>query len=180
MSRIGKLPIAIPAGVEVTIDGQLVTVKGPKGEMAREVRPEVNVKVEDGQLVVTRDSDVAQIRAYHGLTRALLANMVTGVTTGFTRKLTIIGVGYRAAVQNNVLSLNVGKSHPVEMPAPEGVEVQCPTPTQIVVTGPDKEALGEYAAKIRAQRPPEPYKGKGIRYEDEYVIRKAGKTGAKK
>ncbi|MBQ2887429.1 MAG: 50S ribosomal protein L6 [Firmicutes bacterium] len=180
MSRIGKLPIAIPAGVEVTIDGQLVTVKGPKGEMAREVRPEVNVKVEDGQLLVTRDSDVAQIRAYHGLTRALLANMVTGVTTGFTRKLTIIGVGYRAAVQNNVLSLNVGKSHPVEMPAPEGVEVQCPTPTQIVVTGPDKEVLGEYAAKIRAQRPPEPYKGKGIRYEDEYVIRKAGKTGAKK
>ncbi len=180
MSRIGKLPIAIPAGVEVTIDGQLVTVKGPKGEMSREVRPEVNVKVENGQLVVTRDSDVAQIRAYHGLTRALLANMVTGVTTGFTRKLTIIGVGYRAAVQNNVLSLNVGKSHPVEMPAPEGVEVQCPTPTQIVVTGPDKEVLGEYAAKIRAQRPPEPYKGKGIRYEDEYVIRKAGKTGAKK
>ncbi len=180
MSRIGKLPIAIPAGVEVTIDGLLVTVKGPKGEMSREVRPEVNVKVENGQLVVTRDSDVAQIRAYHGLTRALLANMVTGVTTGFTRKLTIIGVGYRAAVQNNVLSLNVGKSHPVEMPAPEGVEVQCPTPTQIVVTGPDKEVLGEYAAKIRAQRPPEPYKGKGIRYEDEYVIRKAGKTGAKK
>lgn len=180
MSRIGKLPIAIPAGVEVTIDGQLVTVKGPKGEMSREVRPEVNVKVENGQLLVTRDSDVAQIRAYHGLTRALLANMVTGVTTGFTRKLTIIGVGYRAAVQNNVLSLNVGKSHPVEMPAPEGVEVQCPTPTQIVVTGPDKEVLGEYAAKIRAQRPPEPYKGKGIRYEDEYVIRKAGKTGSKK
>lgn len=180
MSRIGKLPIAIPAGVEVTIDGLLVTVKGPKGEMTREVRPEVNVKVEDGQLLVTRDSDVAQIRAYHGLTRALLANMVTGVTTGFTRKLTIIGVGYRAAVQNNVLSLNVGKSHPVEMPAPEGVEVQCPTPTQIVVTGPDKEVLGEYAAKIRAQRPPEPYKGKGIRYEDEYVVRKAGKTGAKK
>lgn len=180
MSRIGKLPIAIPAGVEVTVEGQLVTVKGPKGEMSREVRPEVNVKVENGQLVVTRDSDVAQIRAYHGLTRALLANMVTGVTTGFTRKLTIIGVGYRAAVQNNVLSLNVGKSHPVEMPAPEGVEVQCPTPTQIVVTGPDKEVLGEYAAKIRAQRPPEPYKGKGIRYEDEYVIRKAGKTGSKK
>lgn len=180
MSRIGKLPIAIPAGVDVKVDGQLVTVKGPKGEMSRTVRPEVAVKVEDGHLLVTRDSDVAQIRAYHGLTRALLANMVTGVSTGFERKLTIIGVGYRAAVQNNVLALNVGKSHPVELPAPEGVTIECPQPTQIVITGPDKEVLGGFAAKIRAQRPPEPYKGKGIRYEGEYVAKKAGKTGAKK
>lgn len=180
MSRIGKLPIVIPAGVEVAIEGQTVTVKGPKGTVSREVRPEITVTLEDGQLKVTRDSDVGEIRSYHGLTRALLANMVTGVSTGFERKLTIIGVGYRAAVQNNVLSLNVGKSHPVEMPAPEGIEIQCPTPTQIVLSGYDKEALGGFAAKIRAQRPPEPYKGKGIRYENEYVIRKAGKTGAKK
>lgn len=180
MSRIGKLPIAIPAGVDVTVDGCLVTVKGPKGEMSRNVRPEVNVKVEDGHIVVTRDSDAAQNRAYHGLTRALLANMVTGVSTGFERKLTIIGVGYRAAVQNNVLSLSVGKSHPVELAAPAGVEIQVPAPTQIVITGPDKEVLGGFAAKIRAQRPPEPYKGKGIRYEGEYVAKKAGKTGAKK
>lgn len=180
MSRIGKLPIAIPEGVEVKVDGQLVTVKGPKGEMSRTVRPEVNVKVEDGQLLVTRDNDEAAVRSYHGLTRALLANMVTGVSVGFERKLTIIGVGYRAAAANNVLSLTVGKSHPVEMPAPEGVTVECPQPTQIVITGPDKEVLGGYAARIRAQRPPEPYKGKGIRYEGEYVAKKAGKTGAKK
>ncbi len=180
MSRIGKLPIVIPAGVEVAIDGQTVTVKGPKGTVSREVRPEIKVALEDGQLKVTRDSDVGEVRSYHGLTRALLANMVTGVSTGFERKLTIIGVGYRAAVQNNVLSLNVGKSHPVEMPAPEGIEIQCPTPTQIVLSGYDKEALGGFAAKIRAQRPPEPYKGKGIRYENEYVAKKAGKTGAKK
>lgn len=180
MSRIGKLPIVIPAGVEVAIDGQTVTVKGPKGTVSRVVRPEIKVALEDGQLKVTRDSDVGEIRSYHGLTRALLANMVTGVSTGFERKLTIIGVGYRAAVQNNVLSLNVGKSHPVEMPAPEGIEIQCPTPTQIVLSGYDKEALGGFAAKIRAQRPPEPYKGKGIRYENEYVAKKAGKTGAKK
>ena len=180
MSRIGKMPIAIPDGVEVKVDGLLVTVKGPKGEMNRSVRPEIAVKVEDGQIIVTRDSDAAQVRAYHGLTRALLANMVTGVSAGFERKLTIIGVGYRAAVQNNVLSLNVGKSHPVELPAPEGVTIACPQPTQIVITGPDKEVLGGFAAKIRAQRPPEPYKGKGIRYEGEYVAKKAGKTGAKK
>ncbi|HIU10223.1 MAG TPA: 50S ribosomal protein L6 [Candidatus Avidehalobacter gallistercoris] len=180
MSRIGKLPIAIPAGVDVNVDGRLVTVKGPKGEMSRTVRPEVTVKVEDGNILVTRDSDEAHVRSYHGLTRALLANMVTGVSTGFERKLTVIGVGYRAAVQNNVLSLNVGKSHPVELPAPEGVQIECPQPTQIVITGPDKEVLGGFAAKIRAQRPPEPYKGKGIRYEGEYVAKKAGKTGAKK
>ena len=180
MSRIGKLPIAIPAGVDVNVDGRLVTVKGPKGEMSRTVRPEVTVKVEDGNILVTRDSDEAHVRSYHGLTRALLANMVTGVSTDFERKLTVIGVGYRAAVQNNVLSLNVGKSHPVELPAPEGVQIECPQPTQIVITGPDKEVLGGFAAKIRAQRPPEPYKGKGIRYEGEYVAKKAGKTGAKK
>ena len=180
MSRIGKLPIAIPAGVDVNVDGRLVTVKGPKGEMSRTVRPEVTVKVEDGNILVTRDSDEAHVRSYHGLTRALLANMVTGVSTGFERKLTVIGVGYRAAVQYNVLSLNVGKSHPVELPAPEGVQIECPQPTQIVITGPDKEVLGGFAAKIRAQRPPEPYKGKGIRYEGEYVAKKAGKTGAKK
>ena len=180
MSRIGKLPIAVPAGVEVNIDGHKVTVKGPKGEMCHDVRPEIEVKLEGGQVLVTRDNDDAKVRSYHGLTRALLANMVTGVSTGFERRLQIVGVGYRAAVQNNVLSLNVGKSHPVEMPAPEGVEITCPSPTQIVLSGYNKEALGGFASKIRAQRPPEPYKGKGIRYEGEYVAKKAGKTGAKK
>ena len=179
MSRIGKLPIVIPEGVSVAIDGQNVTVTGPKGTLTRTVVPSISVKVEDGQIVVTRPDDEAQNRAYHGLTRALLNNMVIGVSTGFTRNLEIIGVGYRAQMQGEKLVLNVGKSHPVEFVAPEGVTITCPSNTKISITGMDKDVLGVFAANIRACRPPEPYKGKGIRYEGEYVRRKAGKTGAK-
>jgi len=179
MSRIGKLPIVIPEGVNVAIDGQNVTVTGPKGTLTRTVVPSISVKVEDGQIVVTRPDDEAQNRAYHGLTRALLNNMVIGVSTGFTRNLEIIGVGYRAQMQGEKLVLNVGKSHPVEFVAPEGVTITCPSNTKISITGMDKDVLGVFAANIRACRPPEPYKGKGIRYEGEYVRRKAGKTGAK-
>lgn len=180
MSRIGKLPVAIPAGVEVSLVENVITVKGPKGTMTRELRPEITVKIDGEQIVVTRDNDIAQNRAYHGLTRALIANMVTGVATGFERRLDIIGVGYRAQMQGTKLTLNVGKSHPVEFETPAGVEITCPAPTKIVLAGCDKELLGVMAAKIRATRPPEPYKGKGIRYEGEYVAKKAGKTGAKK
>lgn len=179
MSRIGKLPIAIPEGVEVTINGQDVTVKGPKGTMTRTVVAPISVEVKDNEIVVTRHDDEAQNRAYHGLTRALLNNMVVGVSKGFEKKLEIVGVGYRAQMQGNKLTLNVGKSHPVEYVAPEGIQIEVPAPTKITLTGYDKEKLGVFAAELRAVRPPEPYKGKGIRYEGEYVRRKAGKTGAK-
>ena len=179
MSRIGKLPIAIPEGVEVTMNGKDITVKGPKGTMTRTVVAPIDVEVKDGQIVVTRHDDEAQNRAYHGLTRALLNNMVIGVSKGFEKKLEIIGVGYRAQMQGNKLVLNVGKSHPVEYVAPEGIQIEVPAPTKITLTGYDKEKLGVFAAELRAVRPPEPYKGKGIRYEGEYVRRKAGKTGAK-
>ena len=179
MSRIGKLPIAIPEGVDVAIDGQNVTITGPKGTLTRTVVPSITVKVEDGHIVVTRPDDEAQNRAYHGLTRALLNNMVIGVHTGFTKNLEIIGVGYRAQMQGEKLVLNVGKSHPVEFVAPEGITIACPSANKISITGVDKDALGVFAANVRASRPPEPYKGKGIRYENEYVRRKAGKTGAK-
>ncbi len=180
MSRIGKMPITIPEGVEVTVNGQQVTVKGPKGTMTRDFVPQMTVVVENGQVIVTRPDDEAQNRAFHGLTRALLNNMVVGVSTGFEKSLEIIGVGYRAAKQGNTLVLNVGKSHPVEFPAPEGIEIEVPSPNKITLKGYDKEVLGVFAANVRASRPPEPYKGKGIRYEGEYVQRKAGKTGAKK
>ena len=180
MSRIGRLPIAIPDGVEVSIDGHKVAVKGRKGTMTKELVPQITIAVEENQIVVTRPDDEAQNRAYHGLTRALLANMVKGVSTGFEKKLDIIGVGYRAAKQGNTLVLNVGKSHPVEFAAPEGIEIDVPNPNKIVLSSYDKEKLGVFAANVRASRPPEPYKGKGIRYEGEYVQKKAGKTGAKK
>ena len=179
MSRIGKLPIAIPAGVDVTIDGKDITVKGPKGTMTRTVVAPIDIEVKDGQIVVTRHDDEAQNRAYHGLTRALINNMVIGVSTGFEKKLEIVGVGYRAQMQGNKLVLNVGKSHPVEYVAPEGIQIEVPAPTKITLTSYDKEKLGVFAAELRAVRPPEPYKGKGIRYAGEYVRRKAGKTGAK-
>ncbi len=179
MSRIGKLPIAIPAGVEVAVNGKEVTVKGPKGAMTRTVVDPIDVEVKDNEVVVTRHDDEAQNRAYHGLTRALINNMVIGVSKGFEKKLEIIGVGYRAQMQGNKLVLNVGKSHPVEYTAPEGIQIEVPAPTKITLTGYDKERLGVFAAELRAVRPPEPYKGKGIRYEGEYVRRKAGKTGAK-
>ena len=177
MSRIGNAPIELPQGVEVTLDGDVVRVKGPKGELARTLRPEVAVKVEDGQVVVTRSSDVKQHRAYHGLTRALLANMVAGVSEGYRKALEIVGVGYRADKRGDALVLNVGYSHEVEYPEPEGITLTTPSQTQIVVEGIDKQKVGQVAAELRAVRPPEPYKGKGIRYEGEQIRRKAGKTG---
>ena len=178
MSRIGKQPIDLPKGVEVTVDGNRVRVKGPKGELERRVRPEVAVTVEDGQVQVTRRSDSKQHRAYHGLTRALLANMVEGVSNGYRRALEIVGVGYRADKRGKKLVLNVGYSHEVEYPEPEGITLTTPSQTQIVVEGIDKQQVGQVAAELRAVRPPEPYKGKGIRYQGEQVRRKAGKTGA--
>ena len=178
MSRIGKAPIELPQGVDVNVDGDLVRVKGPKGELERRVRPEITVNVEDGQVVVTRASDAKQHRAYHGLTRALLANMVEGVTNGYRKGLEIVGVGYRADKRGKNLVLTVGYSHDVTYPEPEGITLSTPSQTTVVVEGIDKQKVGQVAAELRAVRPPEPYKGKGIRYEGEQVRRKAGKTGA--
>lgn len=179
MSRIGKKPIPVPAGVTVSIDGHTVKVKGPKGELQREFRPEIGIAQEDGQLVVTRPSDSKEHRAFHGLTRALLANMVEGVTAGFRRTLEIIGVGYRAEKKGESLVLTVGYSHQVQYPEPSGISLSTTSPTVVVVEGIDKAMVGQVAAEIRAVRPPEPYKGKGIRYQGEQVRRKAGKAGAK-
>ncbi|MEW6725140.1 MAG: 50S ribosomal protein L6 [Bacillota bacterium] len=177
MSRVGRKPITIPEGVTVTIDGNRVAVKGPKAELVREFHGDITVAQEDNALVVTRPSDTPEHRALHGLVRALLANMVEGVTKGYQRGLTIEGAGYRATKQGNKLVLNVGYSHPVEITPPAGVEIEVPAPTQIVVKGADKEAVGQLAAVIRDVRPPIVYLGKGIRYSDERVRRKAGKTG---
>jgi large subunit ribosomal protein L6 len=178
MSRIGKAPIELPQGVEVTIEDGLVRVKGPKGELEQRIRPEAEIRLEDGQLLVTRKADSKQHRAYHGLTRALVANMVEGVSTGFRKALEIIGVGYRAEKKGDTLVLTVGYSHEVRYPEPEGISITTPAPTQIVVEGIDKQKVGQVAAELRSVRPPEPYKGKGIRYQGEQVRRKAGKTGA--
>ena len=175
MSRIGKQPIPVPDGVEITIQPELVSVKGPKGELAERKSREIEVKQEDGQIVVTRPTDRGEHRALHGLTRSLIANMVEGVTNGFEKRLEIQGVGYRAQLQGKKLVLALGYSHPVEVDAPDGIEFEVPTPTQIVVRGISKQQVGEVAARIRKVRPPEPYKGKGIRYQGEYVARKVGK-----
>lgn len=180
MSRIGKLPITVPAGVTVSIEGNTVAVKGPKGELTRTFLPQITIEMEGDAIKVTRHDDEPANRAAHGLTRALLQNMVTGVSEGFTRNLELIGVGYRAAKNGNKLVLNVGYSNPVEMEPPASVQVEVPAATKISLTGYDKEELGMFAAQVRAVRPPEPYKGKGIRYEGEYVRRKAGKAGIKK
>jgi len=174
------MPIAVPAGVNISIEGNTVKVKGPKGQLEKEFHPDITIKIEDGKIEVTRPTDNKNHRALHGLTRALLNNMVTGVTKGFEKRLELVGVGYRAAKQGNKLVLNVGYSHPVEMdPGPE-LSVEVPAPTKITVMGIDKEKVGAFAANIRAVREPEPYKGKGIRYEGEKVQRKAGKAGVKK
>jgi large subunit ribosomal protein L6 len=175
VSRIGKQPIPLPDGVEVTIEPELVRVKGPKGELEERVNRAIDVKQENGEVVVTRPSDRGDHRALHGLTRSLIANMVEGVTNGFEKRLEIQGVGYRAQLQGRKLVLALGYSHPIEMEAPEGVEFEVPQPTRIVIRGISKQAVGEVAANVRKQRPPEPYKGKGIRYEGEYVARKVGK-----
>ncbi len=177
MSRIGKMPVEIPDGVEVTIKDHTIKVKGPKGELTRKIHEAIEVKVEDGQIVVTRPSDEKFHKSLHGLTRTLIANMVEGVTKGYERTLEIRGVGYRASKQGNKLVLNVGYSHPVEVEAPAGIEFEVPQPTQIIVRGIDKELVGEVAANVRAVRKPEPYLGKGIMYAGERIIRKAGKAG---
>ncbi|HJS27631.1 MAG TPA: 50S ribosomal protein L6 [Actinomycetota bacterium] len=177
MSRIGKQPIEIPSGVEVTVgEDAVVTVKGPRGELNQRVHPEMKVVREEGVLRVERPSDESLHRSLHGLTRSLLSNMVEGVTNGYEKRLTIVGVGYRAAMKGKALEVQVGYSHPVTVPATEGIEFETPTPTQIVVRGNDKQLVGEIAANIRKIRKPEPYKGKGIRYENEYVRKKAGKA----
>jgi large subunit ribosomal protein L6 len=175
MSRIGKQPIAVPDGVEVTIEPELVKVKGPKGELSEPVARDIDVQQQNGEIVVTRPTDRGEHRALHGLTRSLIANMVEGVTNGYEKRLEIQGVGYRAQLQGSRLVLALGYSHPIEMDAPEGIDFEVPVPTRIVVRGISKQAVGEVAANIRKQRPPEPYKGKGIRYEGEYVARKVGK-----
>ena len=179
MSRIGNKPITIPAGVTLTIDGAKVTVKGPKGELAREVSSAMNLKLEDGILTVARPSDQKNHKSLHGLTRTLIANMVIGVTDGYSKNLEIEGVGYRAAKAGNAINLTLGFSHPVVVDAPEGINIEVPQPNRIVVSGIDKEQDGAIAGQIRFYRAPEPYKGKGIRYEGERVVRKVGKAGAK-
>jgi large subunit ribosomal protein L6 len=175
MSRIGRAPITIPAGVDVTITGTNVAVRGPKGALTRDIHPNMRVSIEGGIMTVTRPNDSGPNRSLHGLTRTLLANMVTGVTTGFEKKLEIQGVGYRASKKGTDLEILVGYSHPVVVSPPENIEFDVPAPTQIVVKGIDKQRVGQVAADIRAIRSPEPYKGKGIRYEGEVVRRKVGK-----
>jgi large subunit ribosomal protein L6 len=177
MSRIGRMPIAVPDGVEVTISGRRLQVKGPLGSLEREIHPEMTVEREDGRLSVVRPSDEPRHRALHGLTRTLINNMVIGVTNGFTKNLEITGVGYRAQLQGTKLVLALGYSHPVEVVPPAGIEFRLETPTRLGVFGADKELVGQVAAFIRQQRKPEPYKGKGIRYAGEQVLRKAGKAG---
>lgn len=180
MSRIGVKPITVPAGVEVTIaEGNLVTVKGPKGTLTKQFDGALTIKQEENTITVERPTNNKQHRSLHGLTRTLLDNMVVGVTNGFEKKLELVGVGYRAQKQGKKLVMNLGFSHPVEMEDPEGITVECPNQLEIVVKGTDKQLVGNYAAKIRAWRKPEPYKGKGIRYVDEVIIRKEGKTGKK-
>ena len=175
MSRIGKQPIPVPSGVTVSVEPELVRVKGPKGELTERIARDITVEQADGDLLVKRPSDRGEHRALHGLTRSLIANMVTGVTEGYEKRLEIQGVGYRAALKGKALELSVGYSHQVSIPAPDGIEFEVPQPTQIVVRGISKQAVGEIAARIRKVRPPEPYKGKGIRYQGEYVARKVGK-----
>ena len=180
MSRIGRLPIAIPTGVEVKIEeGNKVTVKGPKGTLEKCLPVEMTIKQEDNQVVVTRPNDLKKMKSLHGLTRSLIANMITGVSEGYEKKLEINGVGYRAQKQGKKLVLALGYSHPVEMEDPEGIETEMDGQNIIIVKGIDKEKVGQYAAEIRSLRKPEPYKGKGIKYADEVIRRKVGKTGAK-
>ena len=177
MSRIGKKPISVPAGVTVTCENNHATVKGPKGEIAKQFSPELGIAVEDGVITVTRPTDDKEHRSLHGLTRTLIANMVEGVTNGYSKTLIIEGVGYRAAKKGKEVVLSVGFSHPVNVPETDDIKLDVPQPNTIVVSGIDKQAVGQYAAEIREKRPPEPYKGKGIRYENEHIIRKEGKAG---
>src|SRR6202166_3383718 len=175
MSRIGRAPIPVPSGVQITIEPELVSVSGPRGALAERIPLDISVVQEDDRLLVRRPTDRGEHRALHGLVRTLVANMVVGVTAGYEKRLEIQGVGYRAALKGRDLELAVGYSHPVPIKAPEGIEFEVPQPTRVVVRGISKQLVGETAAIIRKQRPPEPYKGKGIRYEGEYVVRKVGK-----
>jgi len=178
LSRIGKLPVAIPEKIEVKLEQNFLVCKGPKGELNRQLHPEMDVKVEDNQIVVKRPSDSKEHRSLHGLTRSLINNMILGVSEGFTKRMLIEGVGYKAEMKGKKLLLTLGYSHPILMSFPDTVSITCPSQTEIIVDGSDKELVGSIAAKIRSYRKPEPYKGKGIRYHNEYVRRKAGKTGA--
>jgi len=181
MSRIGKMPIAVPAGVEVTVkDGNEVTVKGPKGTLTRTFHPDMIIKAEGAVVTVERPDDEKEHRSLHGLTRSLLHNMVVGVTEGFKKELEVNGVGYRVAKQGKQLVMNLGYSHQVFVDEIDGITIDAPAPNKIVISGIDKQAVGQFAAEVRGKRPPEPYKGKGIKYADEVVRRKEGKTGAKK
>ncbi len=177
MSRIGRLPIAVPSGVDVTIDGRVVTVKGPRGQLSRELHPDMTVDREDGNLVVTRPTEQKHHKQLHGLTRTLVNNMVVGVTTGYRKGLEITGVGYRAVLVGRRLQLSLGYSHPVEIEPPEGISFELENPTRVAVVGIDKELVGQMAARVRSTRKPEPYKGKGVKYAGERIRRKAGKAG---
>ncbi len=177
MSRIGRKPVAIPAGVEVKVDGSTVTVKGPKGTLTRTVHSNMKVELDGAAVVVTRPDESNLNKSLHGLTRTLIANMIEGVEKGYSKELEVNGVGYRAAKQGKDLVLNIGFSHQVIMPEPEGITVEVPGPNKIVISGPDKQKVGQFAAEVREKRPPEPYKGKGIKYADEHIRRKEGKAG---
>jgi large subunit ribosomal protein L6 len=177
MSRIGRMPIPVPSNVDVTIDGRNVTVTGPKGTLSRALHPDITVSREDSTLIVTRPTEQKTHKQLHGLTRTLVNNMVVGVTDGYRKGLEITGVGYRAALNGKRLTLNLGYSHPVEIDPPEGISFELENPTRLAVVGIDKELVGQIAAKVRATRKPEPYKGKGVRYSGEYIRRKAGKAG---
>lgn len=179
MSRIGLKPITIPAGVDVNIDANTVTVKGPNGTLSLDAHPNMAISVEGSEIVVSRPNDQKENRSLHGLTRTLIANMVTGVTEGFKKTLEVNGVGYRVQLQGNNLVMNLGFSHQVIMEAPEGIKIECPSATSIVISGADKQKVGQFAAQVREKRTPEPYKGKGIKYSDEHIRRKEGKAGKK-
>ena len=181
MSRIGRMPVAVPAGVTVTLgDGNLVTVKGPKGELTQALRPEMKLKLDGAVLTVERPSEDKLHRSLHGLTRSLLHNMVVGVTDGYKKELEVNGVGYRVAKEGSNLVMNLGYSHPITVAETDGITIDVPAPNKIVISGCDKQKVGQFAAEVREKRPPEPYKGKGIKYADEVIRRKVGKTGAKK
>ena len=177
MSKIGKLPVTIPAGVTITVDSGVVTVKGPKGELKQPVNNTVVVELKDGTLTVNPASETKEARSAHGLYRCLIQNMVTGVTSGFSKTLIITGVGYRAEVQGNLLVMNLGYSHPVIVPEIDGITIEVPNQTSVIISGSDKQKVGQFAAEVREKRPPEPYKGKGIKYADEHIQRKEGKAG---
>ena len=180
MSRIGRKPIDVPSGVEVVIDGSHISVKGPKGTLEREIHKDITVSMEGTQILVSRPSESKEHKSLHGLTRALIGNMVIGVTTGFKRELEVNGVGYRVAKQGKDLVMNLGYSHQVIMSEIPGITIEVPAPNKIVISGPDKQQVGQFAANVREKRPPEPYKGKGIKYVEETILRKEGKTGKKK